>query len=159
MGRRLLPTVIALLVLAAPAHADQTCVAPPGTAAVEQYCEVVPAAGGSQDRHRRDPAPIPPSTAQRLSRSSAGQDLLRTLGHDPVTAKHAGAAKAHRRSSAATPGTAAAPRPPGDDPLGAVTSALSSGPKLGGPFVGVLLALTVLMLGWGWVAYRRRASD
>ena len=149
---RLLVLVFALALLpAATASAQRTCVAPPGTAAIDQYCEVVPDAGG--DRGSNDPRPpatLPQETADRLAGSGQGQALLRQLGQDP--AKPKGAKRARTEA-------APAPDAPSSNPLDAVSSALSSGPTVSSGFVVALLAVTLLVLSWGWIAYRRRTGE
>jgi hypothetical protein len=145
-----------LALLPSATAAAQSCQAPPGTAAVDEYCETIPAAGG--DRGSADPSrpvPISKQTAQELSGSRDGAALLRQLGNDP--AKPRGS----RRSGSDEPSrsSAAPPSAPSSNPLDAVGSALSSGPTLGGGFIAALLAVTLLMLTWGWITYRRRPGE
>jgi hypothetical protein len=154
---RVLAISLMLLVLALPAAAQaQSCAAPPGTAAVEEYCETIPAAGGDREGAAGRPAPVPAGSLRVLARSQEGQDFVRLLGHDPARAKDGGSGQSGKPGATGTPRT---PGQPATDPLSAVTSALSSGPTPGGGFVSVLLALTLLMAGWGWIAYRRRTDD
>ena len=150
MVRSFVALIAALVLLPAATATAQTCVAPPGTAAIDQYCETVPAAGG--DRGSTDAGPrvaIPQQTADQLARSNEGGTLLRNLGNDPK--KPWGATKQRAGSDESE-----APVAPSNNPLDAVGSALSSGPTLDGWFIAALLAVTLLMVSWGWIAYRRR---
>src|SRR3954454_25086600 len=144
---RFVVLLAALLTLIPGTAAAQSCKAPPGTAAIDEYCETVPSAKG--DRGTADPSetvPISKQTAQALARSSEGSALLRQLGHDaqkPSGNKKSSASKGKAGASA--------PAAPSNNPLDAVGAAVSSGPTLGGGFIIALLVVTLLMAGWGWV--------
>lgn len=156
MVRRLVLLAFALALLAAaPAAAQRTCIAPPGTAAIDQYCEVVPDAGGDRgSTDLRPPVAIPQETAEQLARSGGqGEALLRQLGQDPAKPRGAG-----RRPSGPADSSDPGPSAPSDNPLDAVSSALSSGPTVSSGFIVALLAVTLLVLSWGWIAYRRRTG-
>jgi hypothetical protein len=145
-----------LLVAAAPAAA-QTCQAPPGTSAVDEYCETIPEADG--DRGAGDPreAEVPAETVRSLERSGEeGQALNRLLGRDGAPARDAGErADPNTRPSAGPSLTT--PTEPSANPLAAVRSAIEPGSTLGSGFVLVLLGVTILMAGLGWFGYRRKA--
>jgi hypothetical protein len=132
--------VAATLAGAAPASA-QECIAPPGTAAVEQYCELVPEADGNRGSIDRRPGrAVSPATVRRIAASGdSGAALARTLrtGHSDAPAK-------------ARPST-----PPSDNPLGAVTSAIGSGSGTSAGFIVALLAVTLLVGGAAWARHRR----
>ncbi len=141
---------------AAPVASAQRCVAPPGTAAVEQYCETIPAAGGSRasDSGPKDPVPLSRRTARDLAGSGAeGEQLLRSLGHDPQK-RSSGSGRSRPDIEGGD-----APSEPSSNPLDAVRSALSGGPSMGSGFFTVLVALTLLMLGFAWFSYRRRPTE
>ena len=167
--RLLLITVTAILVAAAPAAA-QRCVAPPGTAAVDQYCENVPSAsgnsgGGSDDSNGSSGATAPRSTVRALDRAGeSGKELKQFLGEDVASARaDTGAKQGSKRSSdrkARTPEPAGtAPKQPSSNPLGAVQSAVNSGSTVGSGFTWVLVLLTVLIAGIAWTRYRRRSDS
>lgn len=171
MPRALFLVLLIVLGLLAPSVASaQRCVAPPGTSAVDEYCETVPSAGGDRgagDHGGGSGASISPGTVAALARSGKdGQALDRALGKDPSAVRPRkptrGDKKAARGSDATkgkhplSGGGAASAPPP--NPLNAVGQAISGGATMGSWFVLALLAVALLMLGWGWVAYRRRSS-
>lgn len=133
----------------------QQCVAPPGTGAVDEYCEVVPTSKG--DRGSGDPkprTPLSPQTAADLNRSGAdGQGLLQAVGHDPATTDVTAKGKKKRPSPAASVDA------PSSNPLGAVGQALGDGSTIGTGFIIALIAIVLLMAGWSWVAFRRNAAS
>ena len=156
MGR--LVVVMLALALALPGSAlAQACKAPPGTAAVDEYCETIPAAGGDEGANDPDrpAADVPAGTVAELAETKDGQALDRLLGHDPNKPAGGGRRPAPRPAAAGE----AVPKAPSNNPLNAVRSAIGAGPTLGGGFVAVLLAVVLLMLGWGWVSYRRQSDE
>lgn len=160
MLRKLTVPLVVVAAIAAPAAtAAQRCVAPPGTAAVDQYCETVPSAGG--DRGSSDPstpaARIPLKTAAALGRSGPdGQALAGVLGHKGKRRSGSGSAGS-RQDPAVSPYPV--PRAPSNNPLSAVSQAVGKGTTSGPWFAGALIIVTLLMAGWGWTAYRRRSSE
>ena len=148
--------------LAGPASAAQKCVAPPGTAAMEQYCETVPSASGERGRrpaigrsfHSRPgadlgsrlPPPIrsPRASATRLRRSITGVPRGREAGQRQQEHE----ARSHRQGAARRPTLTA-------NPLSAVASAAGTGAEVGGPLVYTLLALTLIVVGVAWTRFRR----
>jgi hypothetical protein len=170
MSRLMQSTAAALVLafLAAAPAAAQTCVAPPGTAAVDQYCETVPSAGGDRGAGGSAPraasptptpaaAVVPPGTASTIAKAGKdGAALNRLLGQD-----HAGRRGRSGSATATAPsgptGAAAAPSPSGN-PLDAIRRSLSDGSTAGSPFVWVLLLSALGMAGWGWTAFRRRRT-
>ena len=162
--------------------APVNCVAPPGTSGIDQYCETVPAAsgdqgtrggGGGSGQSGRVGGNVSRRTAAALQRSGSGGKAILGLStgsgqaSSSTQGSSSGAAKGKTGTSSQKHGAAQgsqssqskAPAGRSDNPLEAVTSALSSGPTLGGGFIAALLAVTLLMLTWGWIAYRRRAGD
>lgn len=138
----LAPTVaIAALLTFAGTAVAQRCVAPPGTAGVDQYCETVPAAKGDR----------PSGTGPRVSRSvGAGTERrLERAGRDGrgVLALPSGGTRAKQRVERGGESSS-------ESPLGAVGSAIESGPGTGQGFLWVLLAAAVGMVGIAWLRYR-----
>ena len=145
--RLLLIALTAILLAAAPAAAQQ-CNAPPGTAAVDQYCENVPSAsgngGGGSDGSSG--ATAPRSTVRALDRSGeSGKELNRFLGEDVASARgRTGTKQGSKDSSDRKPSTrepaGTAPTQPSSNPLGAVQSAVNSGTTVGSGFIWALVA-------------------
>ena len=102
--RLLLLALTAILLAAAPAAA-QKCNAPPGTAAVDQYCENVPSAsgngGGSGDSNGSSGATAPRSTVRALDRAGeSGKELKTFLGEDVASTRaQTGTKQGSKRSS------------------------------------------------------------
>jgi hypothetical protein len=159
-----------MLVTAGPAAA-QRCNAPPGTAAVDQYCENMPSAtgggGGSSGGGSNDPsrANVPSSTVRALDRAGErGKELKRFLGDDVASAQgrsgkkqtpeRTSTRKAEKREAVGKP-----PTQPSSNPLGAVQSAVNSGTTVGIGFIWLLVALTLLIAGIAWLRYRRGSSS
>jgi hypothetical protein len=163
--RLLLLVVTAMLATAGPAAA-QRCNAPPGTAAVDQYCENVPSAtgnGGGSDGSSG--ATAPQSTVRALDRAGeSGQELKRFLGEDVASAQGQSGKKrlseraADRKTQKPEP-TGKAPAQPSSNPLGAVQSAVNSGTTVGSGFTWLLVSLTLLIAGIAWMRYRRGSSS
>jgi hypothetical protein len=127
--------------------AAQRCVAPPGTAAVDQYCETVPTAEGDRGSADPPPAKLAPETVAALNRTPDGQALAQVLGQDAATGK-----ARNKRVPAVTPA-------PASDPFSAITQAIGDGSTIGTGFIIALIIIALLMAGWGWVAYRRRSAS
>jgi hypothetical protein len=154
MARLIVALVLLAGLLPAASASAQDCQAPPGTAAIDQYCETIPAAGGDRGTgERRASVPLSAATVRKLRNSGEqGEALLRQLGRNP--------AKRDRGTKSPAPSAPThAAGAPSNNPLDAVSSALSSGPTLGGGFIAALLGVTLLMLTWGWIAYRRRTGE
>jgi hypothetical protein len=142
--------------MGAPSGASaQECVAPPGTAAVDEYCETVPTARGDRGGSPRPSRDLPGRTTRSLEHSGAdGETLLKLLQPQPSAGspKKAGGI-ASTPLSPATEGSA--PDQPGSDPLGLVASAVEGGAIAGGALPWALLGSTTLLLGLALL--RRRA--
>jgi hypothetical protein len=159
--RLLLVSIMLLFAVAAPATAATTdCVAPPGTAAIEEYCETVPSATGDKGGGVRSAQPLDHSTRSALRAQGAdGQALAGLLSSDGASAPagSSGKSKASKGSgSAGSAGTAAPQDEPSSNPLHAVTSAVEAGPTLGGGFAWALLGITALVIAAGWMRLRAR---
>jgi hypothetical protein len=165
--RSLLLSTLLLLAVAAPATAGTSdCVAPPGTAAIEEYCETVPSATGDKGGGIRSAQPLDRSTRAALRAQGAdGQALAGLLRSDGSSApggsagsKGSKASKGARAGSTGTNGggAGATQDEPSGNPLHAVTSAVEAGPTLGGGFAWALLGITALMIAAGWIRLRAR---
>ncbi len=174
MRLRLIPVLSVALALAgsgAPAQA-QNCEAPPGSAAVDQYCEAIPEGGGSQSgndfqRERAtsgaaatpsgDSPGLPAGTATALE--SAGQD-----GEAVAKLAAGGAGRTTASEDAAEPaGEVAGATASSDDvsssPLKAVSASVQNGPVAGSLLIWALLGSTIAVLALGWIRYRRSGTD
>ena len=151
----LLCVALAALLLAAPASAAQKCVAPPGTAAIEQYCETIPAAGGETGSDD-DPGATRPIGDETLGQiqAAAGDEAVRAIAGPQATAP-SNAKKPSHRTNPKPAGRSTAPAHVDSNPLDAVASAASSGTEVGGPLVYILLALTLVLASAAWMRFRR----
>lgn len=161
-------TFLLLLALAAPASAGTSnCVAPPGTAAIEEYCETIPSANGNGGGGAHAQQPVDRSTTRALRAQGADGKALVTLLASDGSAQ-AGAASGsstkpragtHRQHTAGRVKSASAAQDePSQNPLRAVTSAVESGPTLGGGLIWALLGITALMVAAGWLRLRGRRT-
>lgn len=160
--------VVALLTLTASPALAQTCEAPPGSAAVDQYCEAIPEGSGSQsgaDFQRSAGS----SSSDGTSGSGTGSGLSDDTARELRAAGSAGAAveQLSRASRAKAPsggstaqgdvaGVDAASDDVSGSPLKAIPASVENGPVAGPVLVWALLAATLALLGLGWVAYRHR---
>jgi hypothetical protein len=162
----LMLALTAIMVAAGPAAAQQ-CKAPPGTAAVDQYCENVPSASGNGGggSNSSSGATTPRSTVRALDRSGkSGKELNQFLGEDIASARgRSGTKQDSQGSSARKPATrgqaGTAPGQPSSNPLAAVQSAVNSGTTVGNSFIWALVLLALLIGGVAWTRYRRRSSS
>ena len=172
--------VIALLasllaVTAAPAAHAQGCEAPPGSAAVEQYCEAIPEGDGSQSGN---------NFQREASESAAGGGSTNGQSGGESTALSAEAAQALQSSGAdgeavaelarasgggqtGTPsdstndetgevaGTVAESDEASGSPLKAVSASVENGPVAGSLMIWALLGATLVVLALGWMRFRR----
>jgi hypothetical protein len=130
--------------------ATANCQAPPGTSAVDQYCETIPAPGGdrgSSDRTgRRTGSSLTPGTARTLGRAGTdGRGILSLPAGAPP-------AHARRHAPALAPPK---PAPASESPFSAIGSAVDAGGSLGSGFMWVLIALGIGFVGAAWMRYRR----
>ncbi|MBE2314496.1 hypothetical protein DVA67_000800 [Solirubrobacter sp. CPCC 204708] len=167
--------LLSLLVLAAPAAA-QDCEAPPGTAAIEQYCESVPESTGNRSTRDRnqargetrtnagglprseqpDTTPVPETTMREIERAGErGEQLSRVLrgagkpradNREPKPTKERDRSPAVQRTPVETP----VPVQTGNA-FSAVGAAVSGGDTVGGTFPLILLAIAGLIGGAGFI--------
>jgi hypothetical protein len=161
----MLIVVLGLVVVAAPAQ-GATCQAPPGTSAIDQYCEVVPdGAGGSLASGGGPKTPgLSEESESALTREGAdGQAIVElaqaTSGqgvaptgpnedhHPDRDQKRVGAQtkKDVSQSTASRNGVLQA----------TASSASQETERVGGLFIIVILLAVVAMGGWGWLRFRR----
>lgn len=169
-------TLALCLALLLPATSGaQSCVAPPGTAAVEEYCENLPSAGGNQGAGSRPQggqpgvgagapvvpvAPVPAQTVEELQGSGPdGVGLARALGvvAQQVGGKAGAGAPASRGGVGATSTRKDTVPAEGGNALQAVSRSLAQGATVGAGFVTALLVLALAFVGWAWTAYRSRS--
>jgi hypothetical protein len=137
------------LVSAAPAAAIE-CKAPPGTAAVDEYCESIPAATGDRGHGTQGAPPwrLPGRTMRQLQAAGRdGEALGRFLGEQPGGG----------RPGRDRPVDGSEPSTPSSNPLASVRAALSGTDTIGAAFPGVLLAITLMMSAVAWSRVRRRS--
>src|SRR3954470_17625881 len=85
--------------LGSPAMASESrCQAPPGTAAVDQYCETVPSAGGGQSASPSGHAPLTIDKRTQRAIAKAGPD---GVALDRLLVGHAGRVSQGTKSGAA----------------------------------------------------------
>lgn len=177
-----LAIVLGLLVLPGIADAaPQACQGRPGASAIEQYCEAIPDATGGRVSPNSERASsqgasargaVPAAAQRRLTTS--GQDGQAVLGLVAASASGssdgngAGGSTSGRDDrgggiggSSSGPSVAAGPqaaRTPSDNPLKAVSSAVTNGATVGSAFVWALVGLALVALIVGWVGFRRRET-
>jgi hypothetical protein len=112
----LLTLMLVLLASASAAHAKTDCKAPPGTAAVEQYCESLPSADG--DTHLGDKparplaAVLPEPIVQRLQKAGVAGEVILALPAGPTPEHRSGRRQTpfDPRVKALLPGPALSPK-------------------------------------------------
>lgn len=122
-------------------NAVPSCIAPPGTAAIEEYCEQV--LSPEQGRRRPDEIPaVSRKTVSELGGAPQGRQIALAVGRLRVGRPHR-APEARGWAGPSYPGTV-----PG------LASAVSQGSTVGGGTLTALLAVTLAMFGW-WARSRR----
>lgn len=138
--------------------ASPTCVAPPGAGAVDQYCEVVPGAGGPSTparggKLRPVPAPAPngisPGTTRRLAEQGGqlGVAAAQALGATPPRVRPRHKAARDPRSVPKSSGNL----------LRALGNDIGGGPTVGSGLIWALLLIAIALSAAAWVRYRRRS--
>jgi hypothetical protein len=159
--RRFAVLMCALAFLALPAGASaRECKAPPGTAAVDQYCETIPSAGGeagSGTPESRTAVGVPGETARELQESPEGRALLQLVDEE-ARGKGGNGASRERDEAQSDIGGLSASSEPSDNPLNAIRAAVESGDTVGTGFIVLLLAVTLIISALGWARYRRNSA-
>lgn len=132
--------ITGLLLPASAAGQVTDCVAPPGTAATEQYCEKTLSPGTNPDR----PARLPKRTEDAFGRAEFGPAALSLIGSYEVAER----APKDRDGRILQPASSA---------VGAVGSSIGELPLLGGGLFWVALAILLAMAAWRIA--ERRARD
>ena len=149
-----------LLTLASPpAASGQSCIAPPGNASIEQYCESIPGPGGDRgpsDRHGSG-NPVPDGARSQLAGSTDGLGILAFSGAEAERSAFS-REQTEARDVAAAREARGSDSEPSSDPFSSVVAALESGETIDTAFIWVLLGAGLVVLGGGWVRYRRRAG-
>jgi len=162
----LLACLAAAIVLAPSASAQSRCVAPPGSSAVDQYCEVVPDGTGGRSGDGGGGGGgggVSGKTAKQLEQAgAAGAAVLELSGGK---AKKPNKKDGASGGSNAGSGSGSASALPDTDPgtkstnvIEAAATSASDSARVGSGFIWVLLAGIAAVGGWGWISYRRRHS-
>jgi cobalamin biosynthesis Mg chelatase CobN len=179
--------VLALVLPSAASAANVNCQAPAGTSGIDQYCEVLPGAGGNGTTGHHKKKHVSSQTTQTLQKQgSAGQAILALTEASgsatgettaPATTSTPAKHKAHHKkqsSSTATPTTtstgtqtptktttqAKSEGPsPSNDPFSAVGNSFSVGSGVGGSFVWVLVGIGLVLVAMAWLQYRTRNRE
>ena len=155
----LLGSTVAIAVLlgfAGTAVAAPRCEAAPGTSGIDQYCETVPGANGDRG------SGTGPGAGRSLDRRTARS--LDREGRDGrgVLALPSSGTERVRAKSGSEPGAregAKSRSKPSESTLGAIGSAIGSGPDGGQGFLWVLAAAAVGMVAIAWTRYRRGSKS
>jgi hypothetical protein len=176
--------VFALLLPASASAAPVNCQAPAGTSGIDQYCEVLPGAGGSGSDHHKKKKHVSEQVQQKLqSQGSDGAAILQLTqssgAADAQSTTPAPAPKQHKtthkkKSSAAAPTTStpvtttpAQTTPqaqsegpsPANNPFSAVGNSFSTSTGISGGFAWVLIAIGLIFGGMAWISYRARGRE
>jgi len=163
--------VLALLAFVAPSAMADNCNAPPGTSGIDQYCESIPAPGGTGGgKHHKGGGPdvhkLSPSTTQKLQQSGAAGAAVLALTNgtagtpasgDTATPAKKQLAKRHptaqHESSAPPPSRPAAPQ----DTTPAAKTSFGVGDTLSGSLGAGFLVLLIVIAGlFGFLAWLSR---
>lgn len=150
--------------MAAATPSSATCAAPPGISAVDEYCEVIPSAGGPGGAER-DPVSsrISQRTRKELARAGeSGRAVLALPAGSPERAtvnnrRGSRIPESGTRGAVASARRAHAPSQPSNDPFGALMNAVDRGIEAGPAYPWIIVSLTIGISGAAWV--RRRRAD
>lgn len=178
MHRCGLLVLAAILVMALPPvqAVAQECQGPPGASAVQQYCESIPAAGGTTRPPRGSAtasadgssgsgastaqSSLPQDVRRQLGASEAGQAVVGLVESADAASPDGGATPGGGKSDAGEKATSSpAADAPSGSPLRAVSSSIESGQTIGDGFLWALALITVAAIGGSWLAYRSRRGD
>jgi hypothetical protein len=170
--------VFALLLPASASAAPVNCQAPAGTSGIDQYCEVLPGAGGSGSNHHKKKKHVSTQVQQKLqSQGSDGAAILQLTqssgAADAQTATPAPVVKkktTHKKKSSTAPSTST---PATTTPATTTPQAQSEGPSpsnnpfsavgnstgLSGGFTWILVGIGLIFVAMGWISYRARGRE
>lgn len=161
---RVLPALVALLVLALPGVAGaQATNAPPGNSAIDEYLETVPGASGDQRPRKRERSPgsvLTPAERARLERLGPDGSAVANATEATAPAPARGAERAAKPSAGTSGKEGVDSRGESRSPLSAVVDAAKGSDGGGG--MGVLLPVILLASLLGVVlllALRRRSAS
>lgn len=158
----------------------QRCEAPPGSSAVEQYCEAIPEGGGTQSgddfqQSRGDGSSSGDDSASGVSEatqqelSDAGADGAAIVGLAAGSsgggtggsggASGPGSDAGESGEQGAVRGASAQGSEPSGSPLKAVSASVENGATIGGVFIWALLGITLLVAALAWATFRGRGND
>jgi cobalamin biosynthesis Mg chelatase CobN len=170
--------VFALLPAGASAS-SVNCSAPAGTSGIDQYCEVLPGAGGSGSNHHKKKKHVSTQVQQTLqSQGSDGAAILQLTQSSgaadaqtttpPPAAKKKVTHKKKKSSAAPTTSTPATPTPAkttpqaqseGPSPSNNPFSAVSNSTGISGGFTWILVGILLVFVAMGWISYRGRGPE
>jgi hypothetical protein len=173
--------VFALALPSVASAAGVNCQAPAGTSGIDQYCEVLPGAGGNGTSGHHKKKHVSSQTTQKLqSQGSDGAAILQLTESSgsasaqtpPVTTTVKKHKTHHKKKSAATtpstssgtptkptaPATSAGPSP-GNDPFSAVGNSFNVGSGVDSGFVWVLVGIGLVLVAMAWLNYRTRSRE
>jgi hypothetical protein len=153
---------LAAAIIAAPASA-QSCKAPPGMSAIDQYCEAIPAAAGDRGSTDADRGgrPIPAATVRALERRGPdGQAIIGLSAASSKPGSKARNASPGGSSATAAPGTVRPAEHASDNPIAALKAGFADSGDTVGPLFGTtLLVFALVFFSTAWLRYRRRPQS
>jgi hypothetical protein len=158
--------------LAPAASAQQDCQTLPGRSALEQYCEVLPGAGGDRSTSGGGGGSggeaLSPSVRRQLGQAGAAGKVVAGLVGESSGARPRGDGSPDGRTGGGAGGgtsgngntsNGGVPGEPSDNPLEAVRSAAEAGPSSGSALLWALAAVIVLLTAFAWLRARRTEPE
>jgi hypothetical protein len=148
-------TCFVLVFDAAPVQARR-CQAPPGTSAVDQYCETFPTVSGSRESGqlggKRLGQTLAHSTGAAFAHAGPDGRALQSL---PARSRIARSRSKSTASSAAARGSAAPGPAPPSNPVQATLSAARSATAIGSGFIVIVMGTALALVGAACIRHRR----
>ena len=149
--------VLGALTLLLPADAlAQRCQAPPGTSAIEQYCETLPGPAGDRDpggTRGSGGSDLPPRVVSELEKAGVdGTRLLAVTGRQGETGNSRPSSQTERSTSRKARDTSTSQE--SGDPISALKAQADSGPSTGPLFLWVLVGMAALLAAAAWARSR-----
>lgn len=160
-----LVVIAGVFCLPAGAIGQTSCEAPPGTSAIDQYCETIPRADGPRGAGdpgaTRTPRPLPASTLRALRGGDADARALADTLAGPAGEGSDGDGGGQGRSNAPKVAGLDAPsaEDPSTNPFSALKASVGSGGSIGGGFIWTLIAIALLMFSLAWLRFRRAETS